>query len=910
MHIRSNLLLVGLISCAPLIPAQTLPKGVQKGASVEGITEYRLDNGLRVLLFPDSSKPTTTVNVTYLVGSRHESYGETGMAHLLEHMMFKGTAKRTDIWSELNNHGAQFNGTTDADRTNYFEVFQASDENLKWALEMEADRMVNSRISKKDLDKEMTVVRNEFEMGENNPGRILNQRVMSAAFEWHNYGKSTIGARSDIENVPIENLQAFYRKYYQPDNAMLVVAGKFDEGKALNMIAGFFGAIPKPTRVLPKAYTVEPTQDGERMVTVRRVGDVQAIDIVYHTPAGTHPDDGPLEVLAGILAENPSGRLYKALVDNKKASSVFGYNNSMAEAGVLMFGAQVRKEQSLDAARETMLNTIEGLAKEPPTKDEVERAKSRILKQFELQLNDSTQVGILLSEPASAGDWRLLFVGRDRIKSVTPADVLRVAKAYLKESNRTLGEFIPTASPERSEIPPAPKVASLVDGYKGTEVRSAGEVFDVTPANIDSRTVRANLPNGMKLALLSKKTRGNAVQASIALHFGDEKSVFGKQTAAQFASQMLNRGTKNHTRQQIQDEFDRLKAQVSIFGGPTSVNVNIQTIRENLPDTLKLVAEILRQPTFPDNEFDQIKQASLARAESNRSEPMARAGIELNRHIYPFPRGDVRATRSPDEDVEDLKAATLADARQFYQGFYGASNAEMAVVGDFDQAQIQKLATDLFGDWKSPKPYQRVLRPYAKIAPETKSIETPDKANAMFMAGIRFRIDDENPDYPAMELANYMLGGSANSRLLNRLRQKEGWSYGAGSQFRAGTKEDNGALVGYAILAPQNMPKLENGFREEMEKAVKEGFTADEVERAKKAWLQEQNVGRSNDSALARELTNELFFGRTMAFDAAIEQKVAALTPDQVNAAFRKYVDPAQFTIIKAGDFKKAAGTQ
>src|SRR4051794_23081357 len=292
---------------------------VQKITSVEGITEYALPNGLHVLLFPDSSKPNVTVNMTYMVGSRHEGYGETGMAHLLEHMLFLQTKTRKDVKQELKDHGAEMNGSTSWDRTNYFETLTATDENLKYALELEADRMVNSRIEKQLLDTEMTVVRNEFEMRENSPQGILEQRVLEAAYTWHNYGKLTIGNRSDIENVPISRLASFYQKYYQPDNALLTIAGKFDEAKTLALVANLFGPIPKPTRILEKSYTVEPTQDGERSITLRRVGDSQGIIAVYHSPAGSHPDDPVLNVLAGVLGDSPSGRLYKALVDNKKA---------------------------------------------------------------------------------------------------------------------------------------------------------------------------------------------------------------------------------------------------------------------------------------------------------------------------------------------------------------------------------------------------------------------------------------------------------------------------------------------------------------------------------------------------------------------------------------------------------------
>src|SRR3954470_2425632 len=252
-----------ILALAVPVFSQTLPPGVQKLASVEGITEYAYPNGLRVLLFPDPSKPKVTVNVTYLVGSRHEGYGETGMAHLLEHMLFLQTRTRPNIKQELTDHGADMNGTTSWDRTNYFETVNATDDNLRWALGLEADRMVNTRIEKPILDKEMTVVRNEFEMGENNPINVMFQRVLETAYLWHNYGHLPIGNRSDIEKVPAERLAAFYQKYYQPDDAVLTVAGRFDETKALQWIAETVGRIPRPGRQLQPTYTQEPTQDGE-----------------------------------------------------------------------------------------------------------------------------------------------------------------------------------------------------------------------------------------------------------------------------------------------------------------------------------------------------------------------------------------------------------------------------------------------------------------------------------------------------------------------------------------------------------------------------------------------------------------------------------------------------------------------
>ena len=553
--------------------AQTvkMPDGIAKIASVEGITEYRLEsNGLKILLFPDQTKQTATVNITYLVGSRFENYGETGMAHLLEHMVFKGTPKHPNIPAELTSHGARPNGTTSYDRTNYFETFAATDENLNWALDLEADRMVNSYIARKDLDTEFSVVRNELESGENDPFGVLLQKTLATAFQWHNYGKDTIGARSDVENVPIDRLQAFYRKYYQPDNSVLLIAGKFDEAKTLEMIKKYFGAIPKPERVLPPNYTIEPTQDGERQVTVRRVGDTQFVMTGYHVAPGAHPDNAALDVLTEVLSDTPSGRLYKNLVAAKKASQVFGFGFSLKEPSFNIFGVELRKEDSIDAVRDVMIETIEGAAKTPPTKEEVERAKASLLKNIELSLNDPNRVGLGLSEYIAQGDWRLFFLNRDRLRQVSPEDALRVAQKYFKQSNRTLGMFVPTTNPDRAEIPQLKndEITAMVKDYKGEALAAQGEVFDPTPANIESRVKRLKI-GGLDVAFLSKKNRGESVVANLALRFGDEKSLLNRSTAANFAGQMLMRGTSKHTRQQLQDELNRLKAQVRVFGGAT-----------------------------------------------------------------------------------------------------------------------------------------------------------------------------------------------------------------------------------------------------------------------------------------------------------------------------------------------------
>ena len=885
-----------------------LPKGVERVTSVEGFTEYRLANGLQVLLFPDQSKETITVNVTYMVGSRHENYGETGMAHLLEHLMYKGSKNHPNIPQELTEHGTRPNGSTLFDRTNYFETFSSTDVNLDWAIKMEADRMVNSFIAKKDLDTEMTVVRNEYEAGENQPALVVFKRVFAAAYDWHNYSNLPIGARSDIENVPINRLQAFYHRYYQPDNAVLLVAGKFDPAKTLALIEQSFGPIPRPTRTLEPIYTVEPTQDGERTVTARRVGDTQFVGVGYHVPAGSHPDFAAVDILGQILADTPSGRLYKALVETKKAASVAILNIPLHDPGLMVLFAEVRKEQSLDEARDTLIKTVEEFATQAPTQEEVDRERTGLLKNIDLTLNSAEQVGLELSEWMAQGDWRLFFLHRDHLRKVTPADVQRVAASYLKASNRTVGLFIPTEKPDRADIPPVPDVAAMVKDYKGSAVVAEGEAFDPSPSNIESRTVRSDLPVGLKLALLPKKTRGNTVVGTMTFRFGDEKSLMNRGTAGQFTGEMLMRGTTRHTRQQIQDEFDKLKARVSVFPGPNSISASIETIRENLPAVLRLVAEVLREPAFPATEFEQLKQETLASIEEQQREPQAVAGIQFDRHLNPYPKGDVRYTSTPEEDVAEVNAAKLDDLKKFYADFYGGSNSEMSVVGDFDAKEIEKLAGELFGSWKSPRPYSRLVTVYQDIPPINQSFETPDKANAVFLAGMRLNLRDDDPDYPALVLGNYMLGGGfLNSRLATRVRQKEGLSYGIGSGLIANPLDRNGQFFVQAIYAPQNVTKVETAIREEIARAIKDGFTAEEVTAAKSGYLQSQQVSRAQDGGLARKLAQYRYLNRTLTWDADFEKKIAALTPDEIIAAMRRYIDPSKLTIVKAGDFSKSA---
>jgi zinc protease len=894
--------LTTVVGLAAAPAASTAPVKV---TTVEGITEYRLANGLAVLLFPDQSKPTITVNMTYKVGSRHEGYGETGMAHLLEHMLFKGSPGHTDIPQEFNEHGARFNGSTSEDRTNYYELFEANDENLEWALSLEADRMVKSFIRREDLDTEMTVVRNEYERGENSPTSVLIKRLQSVAYDWHNYGNSTIGNRSDIENVDIAHLQAFYRTYYQPDNAVLLVAGKFDPDKTLQLVTKYFGAIPKPTRELPKLWTVEPTQDGERSVVVRRVGDQQVVLVGYRMPSFLNKDAIALEFASSVLADVPSGRLHKALVETGKAASIGAGSLGGVDGGLFVVLAVVKKGDAVEPVRDELIQIVEDFANHPPTDEEMERARVQMANASERVMTDPERIGLALSEYVALGDWRTFFLLRDEEQKITADEVKAASGKYLLRDNRTVGLFLPDEDPHRAEIPRTASAAELLQGYVSRKVVAQAEDFDTSPENIERRVKRFEL-KGMKVALLSKKTRGETVNFAMTLPAGDEKTLANQTFAGTFTALMMMTGTTRYTRAQLADEFEKLK----VSGGVNGPGASFQTTRDNVVAAIALAAHTLRNPSFPQSEFDQLKKLLITSMESQMSDPSARASEAINQHFNIYPKGDPRYSYSMQEQLDGFKAVTLDDVKRYYKTFYAANNALFSVVGDFDESAVTKAIEDGFGDWRNDTPYKRITREYRDIPGAVISIETPDKENAVLLARMNLDSNQNDPDYAALYLADYMLGGGAgfDSRLTSRIRVKEGLSYSVGSQAAGSIFDRAGSWNMQAIAAPQNIDKVEAALREELDKALKDGFSDEEIAKAKSGWVPKFAQNRVQDGRLVGRLLSHLDTGRTfLTWDKPFEQRMLALTPEQVRTALRKYLDPAKLTIVKAGDFARTA---
>ncbi len=890
-----------------VVVAGSLAAAPVQVTSVEGITEYALDNGLRLLLFPDPARPTVTVNLTVLVGSRHEGYGEGGMAHLLEHMLFKGTASHPAPDKLFTERGAKYNGSTSEDRTNYFETLPAGDENLEFAVRFEADRLVNCPIKAEDLATEMTVVRNEFEMDENDPSGVLLKRMVGVAYEWHNYGKPTIGNRTDVERVPAESLRRFYQKHYQPDNAVLVVAGRFDQAKALEHVQKHFGAIPRPKRKLEATYTEEPPQDGERTVTLRRVGDVGIVALLFHVPAGRHEESAAVRAVEEILGDTPSGLLHKALVETKKASWVGGFARAMYDPGYLMFLAGVRADQSRDEVHRILLETVDRLIQNGVTEEDVARVKTRFAAERRRALANSEQLAVALSQWAAQGDWRLFFVFRDRMEKLTPKDVHEAAKKYLRASNRTVGIYVPTKEADRTPIPAAPDVAAVVKDYKGREAVAAGEQLDPDPMKLEARIARQELPGGIRVALLPKKSRQEMVVVRLALHYGNEENLRGMAAAVEMLPELMARGTRKLSRQQLKDALEKHEATLRATGSEGTVQWTLQAPKQHLAGALDLLRQVLREPALAEAEFEILRREALASVESVQRDPATLAGRALDRKLGPYPKDDVRYQPTVEEEIEQLRNLKLAQLGDLYGRYVGAQAAQVAVVGDFEPAQVLSRLESILAGWKAPMPYARITRRAPEGVPGAiESIETPDKDNAVYEAGLAIAMTDAHPDYPALAMAGRILGGSPASRMWQRVREKEGLSYGVGASLLARPLDPDARLRLRAICNPANVPRAKDAIAEEVRRLAADGVTADELARERNSLLKQRSMSRAQDGVLAGALVAQLYAGRTMKYEAELEEKIRALEPDQVSAAFRKYVNPKNLVIAVAGDFAGA----
>ncbi len=878
-----------------------------------GVEEYVLQNGLRVLLIPDTSSAAVAVNITYLVGSRHEGYGETGMAHLIEHMMFKGSKNHTDIPVEISEYATEANATTWVDRTNYYEVVTADPVNIDWALSLEADRMHNAFFNQKDLESEFSVVRNEMEIGENDPAATLSEQVTNVAFTWHNYGKSTIGARSDVERVPAWRLKEFYKKYYQPNNAVLVVAGNFTSDEMRKKIQKEFGLLKKSEKTIEETYTVEPPQEGERTVRIERVGGVPQLAVSYHVPGAVHPDIPALDVLAHILGQNPSGPLYSELVSRNIAVDASAYLTLTKDPGQLLIAISQKNETAAQrASREVALRELLDALPSATFLDtyisdaQITRAKNEILESYRKNETDAVSFAIGLTEFIALGDWRSYFLHQERLKNVTRDDVLRVAGKYLQASNRTLGIYTPVTSQNKVHIPEvtAQELQQELSALVAHTVIESGEVMPREPLKIEERITRKKIGN-ISVSLVPKETRDNQVFVEMQFHVGTVTGMRGYGVISDILPQLFFLGTTTLSKEEIQEKLVAYKATATVTGSGGAFFVSIQCPKESLTEVMNLVYDVVRNPLITPATLETAREQALASTEGALTDPEAVIRDAQTKHYDPYARDDIRANPTSVERVAALRAMTAAQVASFFKDFYGTSRGEIAVVGEFVAADIEKVISEKFGIWASKKPYERITYQPVTAEPIRAVMPVSDKQNAVYYAVQPIQMVDTDPEYPAFLVADAILGSDPfASRITARVREKEGMSYSSGSALSVDRDGPTGRFMIHAVGAPQNILKVESSIADELRRMQRERVPDEEFIRIKKGLINYMRDLSASDASLAQTIVWHEYNERTLAFQQRFLDALETVTPADVQRIAKKYFSPEQFSVFISGDLK------
>lgn len=904
-------LFTAILTANTLTAAPKTP-GLTPVTVVEGVQELRLPNGLQVLLYPDSSRPQVSLNITYRVGSKHEGYGETGMAHLLEHMLFKGTARHRKILDLYINHGAQVNGTTWVDRTNYFATLPASDENLNFLLDVEADRMVNSLIAPEDLASEFTVVRNEFERTENDHGRVLVQNLTRQAFQWHGYGHPTIGNRSDIEKVPADRLRAFYNKYYRPENATLIVGGDFNLEYAKKAIEKYFGPLQNPKTPIPATYTVEPPQEGPRHFVLERATDQAVVGVLYKVEASSHVLQPAFEAVINALTRKPTGYLYKELVEKGFASTVDGDSYRWADPSMMFFVARVKAGQNPDAVGQKLAELIENYDFKNFTALDVKRYQAAQNLEYAQSLADAQTFVQNLSESVAQGNWKLKFVQKQRVDSLDPAQ-LQKTKVYLQPMNRTLGIIHPSSKVQLLAEAKTPDLSSVQKFQSQGTDTSSTSVWRSDYASISSQSKQFKLSNGLEATVVAHKFKGDRIFLELSLPIGNAATLKNRQVAVKLLGNMLLLGTRSKNTAELQDALLLSESEIKsvtdyTMNGNNTIKFTAQTSARNFDAFMDIFTEVLRHPGFDASNFAALKEEKIAELREMLQDPENLNRREINRSLLPYNADDFRAIPSLAEEMKLLEKLQLNDLKNLYDESFGGSQGRFALVGNVNADSIQTSLEKRLGDWRAPQAYEAAQVKLQVPAQDSVKISTPNKKMARIGFTLPLSIKPGDKDYPALLAGVQILGTMGANRLWSRLREKEGVSYFAGAIVLPGNPyRSESILSSFAICASPVAEKALSMMQEEYTRIRDKGVTEAELKKAVHAFLEQRRNMRSDPGELVGAIGLNMFNQRDWAVEAALDQDFQALTVEQVNRALQKYLSPRAGVAISSFDDKAAA---
>ncbi|MGJ5642163.1 M16 family metallopeptidase [Formosa sp. S-31] len=910
------------VMASSAMKAQDYTAKFKKIKTLGGVEEFMYEpSGMNVLLVQDNSAPVVTVQVVYRVGSKHEVPGNTGSTHLLEHLNFKGTPtfnkkNGNSIFAVLQGIGAQMNATTWNDRTNYYETIPS--DKIELALHIEADRMRNSLLLKEDKDSEMTVVRNEFERGENSPGSLLNKEIWATAYMAHPYHHSTIGWRSDIENMPIEVLRDFYNTYYWPDNATLTIIGDFKKDEVFNLVDKYFGPITKAPHSMPQPYTTEPEQFGPRRLIIKKTGQQALVNIAYKIPGRMHDDLPALQVLGQILGSGTSSVINKTFVDTGIANNGYANASNFQEVGLFTIALGLTPDKDIEAISTQMLAMVETIKSEGVAQEDVDRIVSKLNANTILSRDGSGSIAGDLTEAIAGGDWTDYVTASERLSKVTAADVKRVANTYLEENQSTTGYFIP-ANEDGGSSETKDEVSKFTADYDS-------KYYYRHPENTGShsnQTVsgRENFTSGYETIQSSasgeKFTRKDVVGidvvtaktgakgfVNVAASFSIEafRNTHKNELIPDFTVGMLSKGTTKHNKFQFSEKLEKLGTNISLSSNANTVTIRFKCLTEDLDTVVALLAEELRLPLFDEKEFDLLKQQSINGLKRGLTDPGTQGTIALLEAIYPKDHPNYRT--DIETSIKNIEALTLEDLKAFHKTYFGLADMHLVAVGDVNTKELYNALKQNFKGWNKGVVEKADFKAPVKGEGKTKVITIPKKPSAQMYIGQYTGIERNDAEYLPFYLGTSILGGGFSGRLMQTVRDNDGLTYGI-SASHAGDNKRGGYWLVDATFNPSLFEKGLDATMVQLKKWVNEGVTADELQARKNNITGSYKVGMATTSGMARALLSVLERGLSPDYLEQFPKDVEAVTLEEVNQAIKKHIDLNNLIIIKSGSLKE-----
>jgi zinc protease len=867
------------------------------------VKEYKLKNGLTVLTHQDRSTPIVAVNLWYHVGSKNEAAGRTGFAHLFEHMMFEGSGKYVDGWRAVDTLGGNVNGTTDEDRTYYYEAVPSNF--LERVLYMEADRMGNllPAVTQEKLDNQRDVVKNERRVRVDNvPYGTMSERIREVMYPvGHPYNWSVIGSMTDLSAASLEDVKSFFRQYYVPNNAILALSGDFDDKQARVWIEKYFGpikngpAISRPNTPMPKLDSVVRKSFDEPGIPFPRTA------LVWHSVPKNHPDEAPLDMLASILSSGRGSRLQSKLVYGKEmAQSVQAGNGTNEIGGLFQIFANARGNNTLAQLEEEINIEIERIKKEAPTADEMTRAvnirEASAIYGLQTVLGKGGRIADFAGYLNKPNNFQ---ADLDRYRKVTAADIQRVANQYLIANHLVLS-YVPSKAPAAPVVPEKP--ASTAKKVKDDKLIAQQDAM-LPKAQPDPKFTlpaiqKSTLSNGLNLWVV-RQSELPIVSMNLVMNAGATLESQEKAGVASMTAQMLNQGTKTRSAIEIANSLQSIGASVGAGASWDSTSLSMQTLTKHLDKALDIFADVLLNPAFPENEFSSLKGRTMNGFRNRKTNPAAISDLVYNKVLY-GPQTYGRPLSGDDKTVGSIGRSDIVD---FYNTNYRPNNSTLIVVGDVDASDIQARLERMLSGWKAgtaSSAKSEAMRMVAK--PGIYFVDRPGSSQSSIAIG-QVGVERSNPDYFALQVMNSILGGGSSARIYMNLRQDKGYTYGAYSRFAyrrgAGPFSASGEIqTGSTKEAIQEFIKELEGIR------GSRPVTAEELEINKQDFIRGYPAGFETVGGISNQLSNLVVYGLPDSYFNDYISRINAVTVADVNRVANRYLDPSKMAIVVVGDWK------